>query len=920
MSGVEGMVAIEARGTVGARVVSVVALLLVVSAAGMPVHAADPAGPSQPGRFLGDGSAQAPEAAPPEPASGFSDTVVISGLASPTVIRFAPDGGILVAEKRGRVLLYPSLNAAPTVALDIQTAVHNYWDRGLLGMTIDPAFASNGRIYVLYAYNHILGSATPAPRWPDGCPSPPGGTIDGCVISARLSRFTLTNGIAGAEHVLVEDWCQQMPSHSIGSLGFGSDGYLYASGGEGAVPWAVDYGQFGGTEGSPTPVNPCGDPPGSAGVANTSPSGRGGALRSQSLGRPAGEPALLNGTIIRINPTTGAAAPGNPLGGSASPNRQRIVAYGLRNPFRFAVRPGTSELWIGDVGWSRSEEINRLTAPTTAPVENFGWPCYEGPTTQPGYSPLTTCQDLYAAGPSAISQAVYTYRQGFEVIAGDGCPTTIGSVISGVAFYQGGSYPARFGDGLFFADHSRNCIWAMRATAGLPDPAKVELVVRSAGNPVDLQTGPAGDIFYVDHEGGAVHRLTYAPGNTAPSAAISATPTSGLAPLDVVLDGRLSADANPGDSITYAWDFTDNGSVDATTPTASFTYPDPEVYTARLTVTDEHGASSSTTQTIRADGSAPIPTIDAPAASHTWAVGQSIPFAGSAATGAGAPLPASSLSWTLTLLHCTAPASCHPHVVETLDGVASGSFNAPDHAYPSALEIRLTATSGGVASATTVRIDPKTVDLGFTTTPNGLAVVLNGTAYRGTAGAPTISGTFIIGSQTSVSATTPQILNGLQRSFSRWSDGSTNASRTIAAPATPWATPLGATFAVTSADLSVRQTGVLSSTRRSIAWKVVALNAPGGLRATAVKVKVQLPAKLAAPTFDAPGWSCKFKSDTRMIVCTRDGIAAGDLRRIRFTTVIKRYGAKATNVASVSSATKDVATANNSVTTVVLLP
>src|SRR5688500_8308483 len=206
-----------------------------------------------------------------------------------------------------------------------------------------------------------------------------------------------------------------MPSHSIGSVGFGSDGYLYASGGDGAVPWAVDWGQFGGSVvGSPTPVNPCGDPPGSAGVANTSPTGRGGALRSQSLRRPAGEPALLNGTIIRINPATGAGAPGNPLAGSASPNQQRAVAYGLRNPLRFAVRPGTSELWIGDVGWSRTEEINRLAAPAAAPVENFGWPCYEGPTTQAGYSPLTMCQELYAAGSGAITNAAYTYRQGVE--------------------------------------------------------------------------------------------------------------------------------------------------------------------------------------------------------------------------------------------------------------------------------------------------------------------------------------------------------------------------------------------------------------------------------------------------------------------------------------------------------------------------
>ena len=49
----------------------------------------------------------------------------------------------------------------------------------------------------------------------------------------------------------------------------------------------------------------------------------------------------------------------------------------MRNPFRFAVRPGTGEVWIGDVGWNTWEEINRIQSPTAA-VTNLGWPCYEG--------------------------------------------------------------------------------------------------------------------------------------------------------------------------------------------------------------------------------------------------------------------------------------------------------------------------------------------------------------------------------------------------------------------------------------------------------------------------------------------------------------------------------------------------------------
>ena len=53
----------------------------------------------------------------------------------------------------------------------------------------------------------------------------------------------------------------------------------------------------------------------------------------------------------------------NPLAGSTDANARRIIAYGLRNPFRFTFRPGTSELWIGDVGWNDWEEINRIDRP-----------------------------------------------------------------------------------------------------------------------------------------------------------------------------------------------------------------------------------------------------------------------------------------------------------------------------------------------------------------------------------------------------------------------------------------------------------------------------------------------------------------------------------------------------------------------------
>ena len=108
----------------------------------------------------------------------------------------------------------------------------------------------------------------------------------------------------------------------------------------------------------------------------TAPTAEGGALRSQSARRPAGEPRSLDGTIIRVDPATGSASRQS-VRVSSDPNMQRIVAYGLRNPFRWTFRPGTSEIWIGNVGADTWESIDRDQSPT-ASAPNFGWPCYEG--------------------------------------------------------------------------------------------------------------------------------------------------------------------------------------------------------------------------------------------------------------------------------------------------------------------------------------------------------------------------------------------------------------------------------------------------------------------------------------------------------------------------------------------------------------
>ena len=199
--------------------------------------------------------------------TGFQEQVVWSGLNNPTNIEFAPDGRIFVAEKSGVIKVFDGpTDTSATVFADLNVNVYNFWDRGLLGLALHPSFPTTPWVYVLYSYDHELGSTAPAPRWgtagvySDPCPNPPGATGDGCIVSGRLSRLTASgNQMTGTEQVLVEDWCQQYPSHSIGDIAFGGDGALYVTGGDGASFNFADWGQDG------SPLNPCGDPPGGGG-------------------------------------------------------------------------------------------------------------------------------------------------------------------------------------------------------------------------------------------------------------------------------------------------------------------------------------------------------------------------------------------------------------------------------------------------------------------------------------------------------------------------------------------------------------------------------------------------------------------------------------------------------------------------------
>lgn len=252
-------------------------------------------------------------------APGFEATVVARGLARPTAAAFAPDGRLFMLQQGGQVRLWkPDAGLIPEAVIDLPSCDQS--EMGLLGLTFDPAFATNGFLYLYHTH-------------------PPGGDVAGCATPIgrenRIVRVTVVGDTADPASlvVLFGGIRTDNGNHDGGGLAIGPDGFLYAGVGD------TGRGDRG--------------PPG----ASTNPYAQ--------------DPTSPEGKILRLT-LDGLGAPGNPFAGRGGAS-DAVYALGLRNPWRITFQPGTGLLWTGDVGQVTWEEIDVVRA-----GDDLGWPRCEG--------------------------------------------------------------------------------------------------------------------------------------------------------------------------------------------------------------------------------------------------------------------------------------------------------------------------------------------------------------------------------------------------------------------------------------------------------------------------------------------------------------------------------------------------------------
>jgi hypothetical protein len=433
-------------------------------------------------------------------------TVVGSGLSSPVGVEFprGDDSRFFIVEQTGRIRLVtvgvdglgnPTYTLQATPFLDVRTLITGPSfpttpvltrgnEQGLLGLALDPNFTTNGIFYINYT----------APR--GSTFTSQGATFDnGRTVIARYQRDPNNPAVALPTGQIIVRIDQPFTNHNGGCIEFGPDGMLWIGTGDGGS--------------GNDPLNDALDPNNLLGKM----------LRLDVSGDDFPADANRNYRI-----PAGNAFPGG-VGGAPE-----IWARGKRNPWRFSFDRWTKDLWIGDVGQSAWEEINRV--PSTSTNLNFGWRVREGNRvtglSDGGFDVSSLTPPIYVY-PRAANQADIPVGLAWS-------SSQVGISVAGGIVYRGSAIrPYR---GLyFFNDTYGSNIWAFPANVSPSNgsPAAVGLqnyatVLRTPVNSVTPPTLSNVVAFEQDNQGemyvveivGRVRKMV--PQNTQPKIADIAGP------------------------------------------------------------------------------------------------------------------------------------------------------------------------------------------------------------------------------------------------------------------------------------------------------------------------------------------------------------------------------------------------------------
>ncbi len=534
---------------------------------------------------------------------------------NPMALEVAQDGRVFFVERAGRLRVYSPTTGTTTTAATLNVATSN--EDGLLGIALDPDFATNDWIYLFY--------------------SPAGG-----IAKQHVSRFEM-NGDAldlSSEVVLLEIPTQRNQCcHSAGELEFDGNGNLYVATGDNTNPFE------------------------SQGFAPIDERAGRSAWDAQGTSGNAGD---LRGKILRITPQPDGSytiPAGNLFPSDGSAGLPEIYVMGVRNPFRFSIDPYSGYLYWGDVGPDASganadrgpagvDEWNQARA-----AGNFGWPYCIGPNRayrDYNFATQTSGATFDCAapqndspnntGPQMLPGATgawlwYPYGQSVDwpqIQTGNGRtamggPTYVfdDSEASDVRF------PEYYDRSLILYEWSRSYLMEARLDAA-GEVLNLQPFLGGFGfkRPISMKYGPDGALYLLEWGTGfsgnnndaSLVRIEYRRGSRSPVVFASADVQGGPVPLTVQFSSSGTFDPDPGDVLTYSWDFDGDTNEDSADPNPTHTYTVEGTFTAVLTVTDSDANSTAASVLITAGNTAPTVTVLAPLDRGRFDWGDSVRF------------------------------------------------------------------------------------------------------------------------------------------------------------------------------------------------------------------------------------------------------------------------------------------------------